>query len=61
MPHGGSHGRLYHFFFLQPADSELMQKGQLTSAILNMVLSLLLCLLAVAWGFKVAKAWYLLG
>ena len=21
MPHGGSHGRLYHFFFLQPADS----------------------------------------
>ena len=40
---------------------ELMQKGQLTSAILNMVLSLLLCLLAGAWGFKVAKAWYPLG
>ena len=40
---------------------ELMQKGQLTSAILNMVLSPLLCLLAAAWGFKVAKSWYPLG
>jgi hypothetical protein len=48
--------RLYHFLVLQPADAQSRARRETLPAGANLVLSVVLCLLAVWAGFIAANA-----